>query len=71
VWDIFLVDGADVLFRVALAILSISEQELLSCQSMPGLYMALKSLPTRIWQSDRLIQVIIHTTDSEKLFKSL
>jgi small G protein signaling modulator 3 len=58
VWDIFLVDGADVLFRVAIAILSICEKELLECNSMPALYIALKSLPTRIWQADKLIQVI-------------
>jgi hypothetical protein len=63
VWDIFLVDGADVLFRVALAILTLCEEELLKCQSMPSLYIALKSLPTRMWQADKLIQVRPHMID--------
>lgn len=50
-------DGADVLFRVALAILTMCEEELLLCSSMPSVYIALKSLPTRIWQVEKLIQV--------------
>ncbi|KAM6503951.1 hypothetical protein JOM56_000894 [Amanita muscaria] len=33
VWDIFVVDGLDVLFRVAFAILGRNEQELLRCES--------------------------------------
>jgi small G protein signaling modulator 3 len=53
----FLLEGVDALFRVALAILTIGEQELLSCHSTPALYVALESLPTRMWQADRLMQV--------------
>jgi hypothetical protein len=57
VWDVFLVDGLDVLFRVALAILRSNEAELLRCESIPAVYVALENLPTRMWQADRLLQV--------------
>lgn len=50
-------DGLDVLFRVALAILHSSESELLDCTSMSSVYIALESLPTRQWQADKLLQV--------------
>ena len=56
VWDVFLVDGIDVLFRLAMAILRIGEQELLLCESVPAVYVALESLPTRMWESDKLLQ---------------
>jgi small G protein signaling modulator 3 len=57
VWDVLLVEGFDVLFRLALAILKIAEEELLRCESMPAVYVALESLPTRMWPADRLLQV--------------
>ncbi|KAJ6578067.1 rab-GTPase-TBC domain-containing protein [Mycena capillaripes] len=57
VWDVFLVDGLDVLFRVALAILRSNEAELLRCESIPAVYVALENLPTRMWQADRLLQL--------------
>ncbi|KAK1235963.1 hypothetical protein PQX77_000789 [Marasmius sp. AFHP31] len=57
VWDVFLVDGLDVLFRIALAILKNNEQELLRCQSMPAVYVALENLPTRMWEADKLLQL--------------
>lgn len=53
----FLVDGLDVLFRVALGILRRNEQELLSCESIPAVYVALENLPTRMWEADKLLQV--------------
>ncbi|KAJ4492712.1 rab-GTPase-TBC domain-containing protein [Lentinula edodes] len=56
VWDVFLVDGLDVLFRVALAILRSNESELLACQSIPAVYVALENLPTRMWEADKLLQ---------------
>ncbi|KAF8636150.1 hypothetical protein AX17_003753 [Amanita inopinata Kibby_2008] len=56
VWDVFLVDGLDVLFRVALAILRSNEPELLRCESIPALYVALENLPTRMWEADRILQ---------------
>ena len=52
-----MVDGLDVLFRVALAILRGNEQELLQCDSIPAVYVALESLPNRMWRSDKLIKV--------------
>ncbi|KAJ7732191.1 GTPase activating rab protein [Mycena metata] len=57
VWDVFLVDGLDVLFRVALAILRANEAELLRCESIPAVYVALENLPTRMWQPDKLLQL--------------
>ena len=59
VWDIFLVDGLDVLFRIALGILRSNEQELLRCESIPAVYVALENLPTRMWEVDKLLQVMI------------
>ncbi|KAF9458407.1 rab-GTPase-TBC domain-containing protein [Collybia nuda] len=68
VWDVFLVDGIDVLFRIALGILRSNEQELLRCESIPAVYVALENLPTRMWEADKLLQlevelrgVILHT----------
>ncbi|KAJ6489064.1 rab-GTPase-TBC domain-containing protein [Mycena sanguinolenta] len=57
VWDVFLVDRFDVLFRVALAILRSNEAELLRCESIPAVYVALENLPTRMWQADKLLQL--------------
>jgi len=57
VWDVFLVDGLDVLFRIALGILKCNEQELVQCESIPAVYVALENLPTRTWQPDKLLQV--------------
>jgi hypothetical protein len=51
------VDGLDVLFRIALAILRSNEAELLRCESIPAVYVALENLPTRMWQADKLLQV--------------
>lgn len=52
-----MVDGLDVLFRVALAILRGNERELLDCDSLPAVYVALESLPNRMWRSDKLLKV--------------
>ena len=57
VWDLFFVDGLDVLFRIALGILKMSESELLACKSISAVYIALESLPTRMWQADKLLLV--------------
>ncbi|KAH9981699.1 rab-GTPase-TBC domain-containing protein [Russula compacta] len=50
VWDVLLLDGLDVLFRIALAVLRSHEAELLRCDSIPA-------LPTRMWQPDKLLQL--------------
>ncbi|KAG8212895.1 rab-GTPase-TBC domain-containing protein [Butyriboletus roseoflavus] len=57
VWDVFLVDGLDVLFRIALGILKGNEQELVQCESISAVYVALENLPTRMWQPDKLLQI--------------
>ncbi|KAH9954899.1 rab-GTPase-TBC domain-containing protein [Russula dissimulans] len=57
VWDVLLLDGLDVLFRVALAVLKSHEAELLRCDSILAVYVALESLPTRMWQPDKLLQL--------------
>ncbi|KAG9013916.1 hypothetical protein FRB93_000297 [Tulasnella sp. JGI-2019a] len=57
VWDVFFVDGMDVLFRVALAVLKIHEAELLACESMPTLYLHFESMTARMWQADKLLKV--------------
>lgn len=57
VWDVFLVDGLDVLFRIALGILRSNELELLECESIPAVYVALENLPTRMWEADKLLLV--------------
>ena len=57
VWDVFMIEGIDVLFRIAFAILRTNEQELLHCASIPAVYVALESLPNRMWEADRLLQV--------------
>jgi hypothetical protein len=62
VWDVFLVDGLDVLFRIALGILRNNESELLGCESIPAVYVALENLPTRMWEADKLLQVRSLTT---------
>ncbi|KAJ7068881.1 rab-GTPase-TBC domain-containing protein [Mycena belliarum] len=64
VWDVFLVDGLDVLFRVALAILRSNETELLRCESIPAVYVALENLPTRMWQPDKLLQLEVELRPS-------
>ncbi|KAH8094532.1 TBC-domain-containing protein [Cristinia sonorae] len=64
VWDVFLVDGLDVLFRVAFAILRSNEDELLRCESISAVYVALENLPNRMWRADKLIkhEVELRTT---------
>lgn len=52
-------DGLDVLFRIAFGILRSNEQELLRCESIPAVYVALENLPTRMWEADKLLQVMI------------
>ncbi|KAI0833838.1 TBC-domain-containing protein [Trametes gibbosa] len=55
VWDVFMIDGVDVLFRIAFAILRTNEEELMRCTSIPAVYVALESLPNRMWEADKLL----------------
>ena len=74
VWDMFLCDkdGMDVLFRIALAILKTGEADLLRCSTMSSLYSVLESLPTRIWDADRLLKASLpfHTMTTNGLMRS-
>lgn len=62
-----MVDGLDVLFRIALAILRNNEEELLRCESIPSIYVALESLPNRMWRSDKLLKVRPHSISDGQL----
>lgn len=67
----FMVDGLDVLFRIALAILRNNEQELLRCESIPSIYVALESLPNRMWRSDKLLKVRPRSVPNSQLLTIL
>ena len=57
VWNVFLMDGLDVLLQIALGILRSNEAQLLRCESVLAVYVSLKNLPTRMWEADKLLQV--------------
>ncbi|EJD49827.1 TBC-domain-containing protein [Auricularia subglabra TFB-10046 SS5] len=57
VWDIFMVDGQDVLLRIGIAILRLAEEKLLQCRSISALYTCLESAPSRMWESDKLVKL--------------
>lgn len=48
------------IFRVALSILRLNESELLQADSMPALYVALESLPMRMWEVEKLLRVRVY-----------
>lgn len=54
-----MVDGQDVLMRVAVAILQQAEDKLLQCRSIAALYTCLESTPSRMWDPTRLLKVCI------------
>ncbi len=54
VWDIFLLEGFPIMFRIALALIAVDKDELLS-YSADVLYEYLKSLPQRITDSGSLL----------------
>ncbi|TXT10778.1 hypothetical protein VHUM_02283 [Vanrija humicola] len=55
VWDVFFVEGHDVLFRVAIAILKINETDLLACDSVGDLFTFISGMTSRLWGADKLI----------------
>jgi len=57
VWDVIFAEGAVVLFRVALAILSINAPEILAIDSPSELYVFLRTMTGQMHQADRLIKV--------------
>lgn len=60
-----MVDGVDVLFRIAFAVLRVNEQELMRCTSIPAVYVALESLPNRMWEADKLLQVSLESSSMQ------
>ncbi|CAD6891748.1 unnamed protein product [Tilletia laevis] len=57
VWDIIFIDGMVVLFRIAMAILSLSEKDLLSTSGPAAFYGHMHSLTSRMFSVDRLMKL--------------
>nr|XP_031860049.1 uncharacterized protein CI109_004412 [Kwoniella shandongensis]KAA5527121.1 hypothetical protein CI109_004412 [Kwoniella shandongensis] len=55
VWDVFFVEGHDTLFRVAISILKLNENEISNCESISDLFSFISSMTSRLWGADRLI----------------
>ncbi|KAK0549527.1 hypothetical protein OC845_003065 [Tilletia horrida] len=57
VWDILFIDGMVVLFRIAMAILLLSEKELLATSGPAAFYGHMHSLTSRMFSVDRLFKL--------------
>ncbi|GAM18618.1 hypothetical protein SAMD00019534_017930 [Acytostelium subglobosum LB1] len=57
IWDVFFSEGSKVLFRFALAMLKINEEELMSCQDYNDLYSLIKKIPSKMYDADHLMEV--------------
>jgi hypothetical protein len=57
IWDVLFCDGLVVLFRVALAMLKLHEDDILACDSATSIYVYLRNLPAQLVQADRLLKV--------------
>ncbi|RSH83025.1 hypothetical protein EHS25_005735 [Saitozyma podzolica] len=55
VWDVFFVEGLDTLFRVAIAILKLAENELCACDGVSDLFAFVGGMTSRFWAADKLI----------------
>lgn len=55
VWDVLFVEGHDVLFRVAIAILKLNEAEICACDSVGDLFGAISGMTSRLWSADKLV----------------
>lgn len=55
VWDVLFVEGHDVLFRVALAVLKLNEAEICGCESVGDLFSAIGGMTSRLWSADKLV----------------
>ncbi|CAK9779640.1 TBC-domain-containing protein [Cutaneotrichosporon oleaginosum] len=55
VWDVLFVEGHDVLFRVALAVLRLNEAEICACESVGDLFSAIGGMTSRLWSAEKLI----------------
>lgn len=55
VWDVLFVEGHDVVFRVALAILKLNEAELVACEGVSELFAVVSGMTGRLWSADKLV----------------
>lgn len=69
VWDIFLAEGVKIIFRIALALLKLNQECILS-ESFEQIIQILKVAPTRV-ESDTLIQVALSIKLKNKTLKDL
>merc|ERR1719324_1954741 len=69
VWDIFLAEGVKIIFRIALALLKLNQEALLS-ESFEQILQTLKQAPSRV-ESDALIQVALSIKMKNKTLKDL
>merc|ERR1719213_1345539 len=69
VWDIFLAEGVKIIFRIALALLKLNQEVLLS-ESFEQILQTLKRAPSRV-ESDTLIQVALSIKLKNKMLKDI
>ncbi|WRT68185.1 uncharacterized protein IL334_005160 [Kwoniella shivajii] len=55
VWDVTFVEGHDTLFRVAIAILKLNENEISGTESVSDLFTFISTMTSRLWNADKLI----------------
>lgn len=60
VWDVFFAEGSIVLFRIAIAILTMNEDALLATNSPAAFYGHVHSMTSRLFSVDRLISIACH-----------
>mmetsp|Transcript_90658 Transcript_90658/g.261227 ORF Transcript_90658/g.261227 Transcript_90658/m.261227 type:complete len:339 (+) Transcript_90658:1091-2107(+) len=69
IWDIFLAEGVKIIFRIALALLKLNQEALLS-ESFEQILDTLKQAPSRV-ESDTLIQVALSIKLKNKTLKDI
>jgi len=69
VWDIFLAEGVKIIFRIALALLKLNQEVLLS-ESFEQILQTLKRAPSRV-ESDTLIMVALSIKLKNKMLKDI
>merc|ERR1712060_161487 len=69
VWDIFLAEGVKIIFRIALALLKLNQETLLS-ESFEQILLTLKQAPSRV-ESDTLITVALSIKLKNKMLKDI
>merc|ERR1712061_490491 len=69
VWDIFLAEGVKIIFRIALELLKLNQEALLS-ESFEQILQTLKQAPSRV-ESDALMQVALSIKLKNKTLKDI